>query len=179
MAAAKKNKRKQSFGLASEDTMTNDALLEYKALYHALDISKKGELTRSGLKDALSAFGFRKSEAEIDEMWADSGAALDQPLSFTQFVGMIDSHMHGYITKASLAEAFQCVEANAGRAELVGGGAGPNDVVGKLNADEFEAMLKEGGARLTPGEVDEFFTALRVDANGQIRVEDIVKLLVE
>lgn len=161
----------------TQDSAADQLINEYKGLFGAIDVNKTGGITIDDVKAALIAYGFRRSDEEVRQMWADAHCGAE--MTFAQFVGMIESTMTGYVTRASLEEAFKVIEANQGRDRLVGGGPGPNDVVGALDADEFERMLLQSGTKMTQEEVDEFYACVKVDANGRIVVDDLVKLLVE
>lgn len=159
--------------------MDADAINEYKGIFKAIDINKKGSISKSDLASALAAYGIRKSPGEIEEMWNDTGLDDGSAMNFQQFVTMIQGNMSGYITKPMLGEAFSCIEANVGREDLVGGGAGPNPATGKLNADQFEQLLLKSGDKLRPDEVDAFFSFVKVSAGGDIDINDLASLLTE
>ena len=159
--------------------MDAEAINEYKGIFKAIDINKKGGISKGDLASALAAYGIRKSPAEIEAMWDDTGVSDGAALSFQQFVAMVQANMSGYITKPMLTEAFECIEANVGREDLVGGGPGPNAIRGKLNADQFEQLLLKTGDKLRPDEIDAFFSFLKVSAGGDIDVAELASLLTE
>ncbi|KNC46379.1 uncharacterized protein AMSG_02831 [Thecamonas trahens ATCC 50062] len=174
-----RSRRKQSFGLSTEDAMDADAINEYKGIFKAIDLNKNGSISKADLASSLAAYGIRMSPAQIEEMWNDTGLSDSSSLSFSQFVSMIEANMSGYVTKPMLGEAFECIEANVGRDELVGGGPGPNKVRGKLNADQFEKLLLTTGDKLRPDEVDAFFSFLKVSAGGELSTEELTTLLTQ
>merc|ERR1711916_107934 len=95
-----RRKRKQSFGLASDETVDADAINEYKGIFKAIDINKKGSISKSDLASALAAYGIRKSPGEIEEMWNDTGLD-DVHSSFHPFYSVLVVPIFTFIPTAT------------------------------------------------------------------------------
>ena len=161
-----------------QDSLTTSNIQEYKSLFKALDEDNDGFVTRDDIKGACTTFGCRKSSSELDEMWEEASGGASK-IDFNKFVTMIDGRMAGFVNKDSLFAALGALDRNQGREDLVGGGPGPRPETGILDADSLEVLLIKSGIKLSAAEVDEFFNSIQIDADGNIKIEDIVTLLLE
>ncbi|KNC55700.1 uncharacterized protein AMSG_01967 [Thecamonas trahens ATCC 50062] len=163
----RRTKRKSSFGIASEDTLTSDTIAEYKELFEYIDGEGKGYITKSDLSNQLMSNGIRKTAKEIDDLWKSAGGGSQ--CDFNSFVMMIDAKNSTLVPSATLKEAIDTIDRNE-----LGFGADPS---GRILADRLEEMLLELGDKLSGEEVDAFMSSLKIDGRGYTETEAMLNLL--
>merc|ERR1712033_92732 len=142
------------------DNFTQKVVAEFKEGFRVIDKDKDGFIGKEDLKATFAELGRPGTDEEFEAMIADSPTAI----TFTTLLSMFAEKSSGEVDEDEVvAAAFRSFE-----------GATP----GKICPDQFRSMLMSFGAKFTSEEVDEVFTIMEMDENGEINANLLIGLLV-
>jgi len=160
MPPAKKKKVAKKSGSNIFDNFTQKQVAEFKEGFRVMDKDKDGFISKSDLAATFAELGRPGTDDDFQAMVNDS----PNPITFTTLLNMFAQKSSGEVDEDEVvAAAFRSFE-----------GATP----GKIDPDQFRSMLMAFGNKFTDAEVDEVYTIMETDADGQICADHLVGLLV-
>lgn len=148
--------------------LSEEEIMGLKSMFKNMDADNNGTITLEELKQGLSKQGTKLSEYEVKQLMeaadADGNGTIDYDefITATMHLNRMDREEHlytafqyfdkdnsGFITKDELAQALKEYGMNDGKdlRDLISEADADND--GRINYDEFVAMMKKGNPEVT------------------------------
>merc|ERR1711942_437737 len=160
MAPQKKKKAAKKSESCVFDKFSQKQIAEFKEGFRVMDKDKDGIITANEIAATFAELGRPGTDADFQQMEADAGA----PISLTVLMNMFASKSSGeQDDDDTVVAAFQSFE---------GGTPGTIDSV------QFKAMLQAFGDKFTDQDVEDAFSLMEIDEEGQINSNHLINLLV-
>ncbi|CAH2072940.1 unnamed protein product [Thlaspi arvense] len=147
--------------------LSEEEIMGLKEMFKGMDTDSSGTITLEELRQGLAKQGTRLSEYEVQQLMeaadADGNGTIDygEFIAATMHINRLDREEHlysafqhfdkdnsGYITMEELEQALREFGMNDGRdiKEIISEVDGDND--GRINYDEFVAMMRKGNPEI-------------------------------
>ena len=142
--------------------IAQETLDEYKEAFNLFDRNGDGNITTAELGTVMRSLGQNPTEAELADMVNAIDTDGNGVINFVEFVRLMVSKARNQDSEEELKEAFKVFDRNGD---------------GTVNAAELRHVLTHIGEKLDEDEVDDLLREADIDAEGQIKYADFVKVL--
>ena len=141
---------------------SEDQIADFKEAFSLFDKDGDSRIKTSELGLLVRSLNQNPTEAEIKEYISEVDPDNTGTLSFSDFVALRVRKMKDIDAEEELLEAFAAIE---------------NTGSGFIGKEELKHMVSNIGEKLTEEEAEKFIKIANPDGNGNINVEEFVRIL--
>ena len=142
-----------------------EKVADFQEAFSLFDKNSNGTITSAELGTVLRSLGSNPTEEDLGKLVADINQNKKGLLDFKGFLAIMSARKNDIDTRAEITEALKIFDKEGN---------------GMLPASELKHILCNIGEKMNDDEVDEML-ALQpiVNTDGQIKIDDLVKLMFE
>ncbi|OMJ29962.1 Calmodulin [Smittium culicis] len=142
--------------------LTDDQIAEFKEAFQLFDKDGDGSVTTSELGVVMRSLNQNPSDAELADMINEIDADGNGTIDFPEFLTLMARKMKDTDTEEEIREAFKVFD---------------KDGNGFISASELKHVMTSLGEKMSEAEVEEMIAEADTDGDGQINLEEFLKMM--
>ena len=144
------------------ENLTDEKIMEFKAVFELFDKDRNGKITSKELGTVMRGLGQNPTEEELKQMIREVDLDGNGTIDFKEFLCLMVKKMKDTDTEEELLEAFKVFD---------------RDGNGFITSHELRNIMNSLGEGLSPEEIEEMIKEADLDNDGQIDYEEFVKMM--
>ena len=144
------------------EIFSEEQIADYKQTFSLFDKDGDGTITTKELGTCLRALGQNPTDADIRDMIEDVDVDASGTVDFPEFLQLMSLCQKDANSEEEVREAFTLFD---------------KDGSGFISSKELKDVLTTTAEKMTPEEVDDMISGVDANGDGQIDMEEFIKLM--